>query len=174
MPPSDPVRLPLPQQSWVRAIRVTTEALTVLTVAAFVVLIVLQVFFRFVLNSSITWSEEAVQFLLLWSVMLGSAVASDRQAHIALDPLRERFGPKGFRILQIVAGTCTLALCGILVFYAIRFIQRVGAMTASATDLPMSYVYAAMPVGALLIGFFTLIHMIAGTEAPDLRIDETS
>jgi TRAP-type C4-dicarboxylate transport system permease small subunit len=164
--------VPLPERPWVNAVRRLTEVLTVLCVATFVVLIILQVFFRFVLNSSITWSEEVVQFLLLWSVMLGSAVASDRQGHIALDPLREHLSPAGFRMLQWFAGSCTLAFCACLVFYGIRFIGRVGAMTASASDLPMAYVYAAMPVGAVLIGFFTFIHMIAGTAPPDLRIDE--
>ena len=166
--------VPLPERSWVNAVRRVTEILTVLSVGSFVVLIILQVFFRFALNSSITWSEEVVQFLLLWSVMLGSAVASDRQGHIALDPMRDYLGPSGFRTLQWIAGSCTLAFCACLIVYGIRFIGRVGSMTASASDLPMSYVYAAMPVGAFLIGFFTLIHMIAGTSPPDLRIDEAS
>jgi TRAP-type C4-dicarboxylate transport system permease small subunit len=171
-PPAIPI--PLPQRSWIHLIRRITEALTVVLVGSFVLLIILQVFFRFVLNSSITWSEEVVQFLLLWSVMLGSAVASDRQGHIALDPLRDKLGPTGFRIVQWLGGICTLVFCSCLVFYGIRFIGRVGSMTASASDIPMAYAYAAMPVGAILIGFFTAIHMIAGTEPPDLRIDEAS
>ena len=168
------VPIPLPQRGWVNFIRLITEALTVLLVGSFVLLIILQVFFRFVLNSSITWSEEVVQFLLLWSVMLGSAVASDRQGHIALDPMRDKLGPLWFGIVQWLGGICTLSFCTCLVFYGVRFIARVGSMTASASDIPMAYAYAAMPVGALLIGFFTLIHMIAGTEPPDLRIDEAS
>lgn len=164
----------LPNHPAVAVIRRVTEVVTVLVIAVYLVLITVQVFFRYALNDSITWSEELVQFLLLWGVMLGSAVAADRQAHIALDPLRDRLSAPAYRIVEIMAALCTIGFCLVLIWYGIRFMGRVGAMTAAGSDLPMVYVYAAMPVGSALIAFFVLVHLIAATPPPDLRVDETA
>jgi TRAP-type C4-dicarboxylate transport system permease small subunit len=147
----------------VRILRHIVEVLTVLGVATYSILICTQVFYRYVLNSSLTWSEELVQFLLLWTVMLGSAVATDHGAHIVLNPLDEHLGPKGRRIRSAIAQLGTIAFCSVLAYYGCVLAYRTRFMSSSAADIPMAYVYAAMPVGAVLIIVFATIHAIAGT-----------
>ncbi len=144
-------------------IRRIVEAVTVLGVAAYSILICLQVFYRYGLNSSLTWSEELVQFILFWTVMLGSAIATDRGAHIILNPLEEHLGPRGRRVRSLLAELGTIVFCGVLAYYGFVLAYRTRFMTSSAADIPMAYVYAAMPVGALLIIFFATVHAIAGT-----------
>ena len=164
----------LPNHWAIRVVRRITELVTVAIITVYSLLIAIQVFFRYALNDSMTWSEELVQFLLLWGVMLGSAIAADRQAHIALDPLRDRLPAAAYRLVEIVAGLSTIGFCLTLAWYGVRLMRRVGAMTASGSDLPMIYVYAAIPVGAVLIAFFVLIHLLAATPPPELRVDETA
>lgn len=149
-------------------VRLVIEVICVLGVAGYSILICLQVFFRFFLNSSLTWSEEVVQFMLLWTVMLGSAVATDRGLHITLNPLDNHVGDRGRRILARVALAGTMAFCGYLAWYGLQLVLRTMRMTSPAADIPMWAVYSAMPVGAVLIFFFALMHFIDGT---DLRLD---
>lgn len=144
-------------------IRRIVEAVTVLGVATYSILICVQVFYRYALNSSLVWSEELVQFILLWTVMLGSAIATDRGAHIVLNPLDDYLDAKGRRIKNIVAECGTICFCAVLAWYGFVLVYRTRFMTSSAVDLPMPYVYASMPVGALLIIFFATVHAIAGT-----------
>lgn len=145
------------------AIRRLVETVTVVGVASYSILICVQVFYRYALNSSLTWSEELVQFILFWTVMLGSAIATDRGAHIVLNPLEEHLGPRGRRFRALLAETGTIVFCGVLAYYGFVLAYRTRFMTSSAADIPMAFVYAAMPVGALLIIFFATVHAVAGT-----------
>lgn len=159
----EPHRRGIADSAPVVVIRRIVEAVTVLGVATYSILICVQVFYRYALNSSLTWSEELVQIILLWTVMLGSAIATDRGAHIVLNPLEEHLGRRGRRIKNIIAELGTIGFCGVLAWYGFVLVYRTRFMSSSAADIPMSYVYAAMPVGSLLIIFFATVHAIAGT-----------
>jgi TRAP-type C4-dicarboxylate transport system permease small subunit len=156
----------------VRALRWVMEIATVAMIAIYAILILLQVFFRYALNSSLTWSEELVMFILLWSVMIGSAIATDRGAHIALNPLDPHLSPRWRRIRAIAADACTVSFCGILLYYGVILMIRTQMMTSPAAGIPMMYVYAAMPVGAALIIVLSIVHAIAGTVHRSSEIDE--
>ena len=158
----------------VRALRRLVEAGAVLGVASFSVLICAQVFYRYALNSSLVWSEELVQFILLWTVMLGSAVAADRGAHIALDPLGDWLGARGRRVKAIVIELATIQFCSVLTWYGVVLCWRTRFMLSSAADIPMWAVYAAMPVGAALIIIFCLVRLFAGDSRHVDPMDERS
>lgn len=158
----------------VRALRRFVEAGAVLGVASFSVLICAQVFYRYALNSSLVWSEELVQFILLWTVMFGSAIAADRGAHIALDPLGEMLGPRGRRLQAIVVETSIIVFCGVLAWYGGMLCWRTRFMQSSAADIPMWTVYSAMPVGAALIAVFCLVRLFADDERHADPMDERS
>jgi TRAP-type C4-dicarboxylate transport system permease small subunit len=149
-------------------IRHIVEFLTALGVAVYSTLICIQVFYRYFLNSSLAWSEEIVQFLLLWTVMLSSAMATDKGLHITLNPLEAYFGERGRRALGRIGLLGTVAFCLPLAWYGYQLMERTLRMTSPAADLPMWWVYSSLPVGALLITFFAVVHIIDGT---DLRFD---
>ncbi|MDP3195277.1 TRAP transporter small permease [Tabrizicola sp.] len=50
-----------------------------------VVVILLQVFFRYVLNNALPWPEEASRFLMLWSTGLMAPTAFRRGGFVAID-----------------------------------------------------------------------------------------
>lgn len=50
-----------------------------------VVVILLQVFFRYVLNNALPWPEEASRFLMLWSTALMAPTAFRRGGFVAID-----------------------------------------------------------------------------------------
>lgn len=163
-----PKRFLLAQSPPIVLIRHSVEFITCMGVAGYALLICLQVFFRFVLNSSLTWSEELVQFMLLWTVMLGSAMATDRGSHIVLNPLDEHCGPTGRRVLSAIAHAGTIVFCLYLAWYGWQLMNRTWRMSSPASDIPMWTVYAAMPVGSFLIALFALVHAIDET---DQRLD---
>lgn len=63
-------------------------------VALMVVIILLQVFFRYVLNNALPWPEEAARFLMLWMTGLMAPTAFRRGGFVSIEML-VRFLPKG-------------------------------------------------------------------------------
>jgi len=79
-----------------------------------------------------------------------------RKAHIAVDVLVRYARPELRGWFTLLAEACVLVFLGI-VFWASRPVLEVTSETrATATDIPMSWVYLAAPVGCILIGIETL------------------
>ena len=109
-----------------------------------------QVFMRYALNSPLSWSEELARFSMVWLAMIGSALCARHGQHIALSdlvPLRPR--------AKIVANALILVLVGgvlaILVYHSWDLVGRSARQTTSGLGVSMSYIYAAIPVGAALM-----------------------
>jgi C4-dicarboxylate transporter DctQ subunit len=142
----------------VAGLRRALEAVLVILSAAYAVIVLLQVFFRYVLNDSLVWAEELIRYALVWAIMLGSAVVAARGEDIRLDTLPLALGPRGRRALLLAADAATLVFCALLVWYGTVFMLRAGGQRASASGLPMAFAYAAMPVGGVLIAIFVVAH----------------
>jgi len=64
-----------------------TEIVVTLLGGSIFALGVIQVFFRYVVQSSLGWSEELSRYLFVWLIFIGSAVALPKGFHIAIDML---------------------------------------------------------------------------------------
>lgn len=145
-------------------VRRLAEATLALIMASYAVIICTQVFYRFALNQSLTWSEELVRYGLLWGVMIGAGVASDRGAHVALDPLRGLLKSRRAQaIVTWIVGLLVIIFCAIVAYASWQYIGRLWMMTSPAIRLPMRYVFAAIPAGCLLMIFFVFVHLVSGT-----------
>ncbi len=133
-----------------RYFRQSVEALAVLTLVFFTLLVLIQVFSRYVLNQSIFWSEEIVRYGLIWSVMLGTGLCTYREAHLRIELLELVLGPHGRWALSVICDLLLLAFAVILCWQGIVLIQRTLMQSTAVAGLPMWVVYSAMPVGALL------------------------
>lgn len=124
--------------------------------AAMVAVTALGVFFRYVLNSALPWAEEADRYLFIWLSFIGASITMRRKAHIAVDILVRYIRPALREWVVLMAQVCVLAFL-VVVFRASRLVIEVTSHTrATATDVPMSWVYLAVPVGCILIGIETL------------------
>jgi len=150
----------------VRVVRHGVEAAVAAIILSYAAIICAQVFYRYVLNSSLIWSEELVRYGLLWGVMLGAALASDRGAHVALEPLKEVLEPNRYRLVMWVAGFLVVVFCAVVGWYGWEYLHRLRFMRSPASQIPMKYVFAAIPVGCGLMAFFTLVHLVSGTHMP--------
>ncbi|WP_180900379.1 TRAP transporter small permease [Martelella soudanensis] len=148
----------------VRILRLVCEIALALIVASYAIITCAQVFYRFILNDSLVWSEELVRYGLLWGVMIGAAIAADRGLHIALAPLQGTVrAPAAVATMEWIVAAAVVLFCAIMGYAGWRYISQLWFMTSPAAQIPMRYVFAALPVGAVLISVFVVIHTIAGT-----------
>jgi C4-dicarboxylate transporter DctQ subunit len=137
---------------------------SVLLIAFYLVLVLLQVFFRYVLNASLFWSEEVVRYSLVWGVMLGSALVAFDRGHIRIDLLDGVLPPDAARIMRFSANAFTLAFNLILVWTGVNFVDRTIFQNSASLGVPMWSVYAAIPIGAAIEAWFMAVAW--ATEAP--------
>ncbi len=124
--------------------------------AGMVVVTALGVFFRYALNSALPWAEEADRYLFIWLSFIGASITMRRRAHIAVDILVRSLRPALREWVALIAQACVLAFL-VVIFRASGLVIEVTSQTrATATDIPMSWVYLAVPVGCILIGIETL------------------
>jgi TRAP-type C4-dicarboxylate transport system permease small subunit len=116
-----------------------------------VVVTSLQVIYRYVLSAPLSWSEEASRYCFVWIVFLGAVLGLERGVHIGVDLLTNRLPPVIRQPLAVVSHVLIGSFC-ILVAYASWPVLEVNMLQRSpALDLPMTYVYVAIPVSMLLM-----------------------
>lgn len=133
--------------------------LATLLMGFFVLTILLGVFFRYVLNAPLVWSEEAARNLNIWSVFLGAAVAVYKIDHLRVD------------IIDRSVERWPLALRSLLTFFIIiaealfawslllgGWRMTLDRWTIPLTTLPVKQgvIYLAEPVSAVLMLWFLL------------------
>lgn len=119
--------------------------------AVMTVLISWQVFARYVMGSSLTFSEEVARFSAVWLTMLGAAYAYRYGSLIAVDLLVSIAGRRGGHMLRIVAALASAVFALVLLFQGLSITERVMSQTAPSTRISMAWLYAAMPAGAAMI-----------------------
>ena len=138
----------------------TVKILMAILIAAMVVLIGSQVGFRYVLNEPLAWTEEVARHLMIWSALLGAAVAYRRKGHLGMDVLVMLLSERRRRMVEIVLQVLSIGFFGVLVVHGIPLVERTMRQFSSAIRIPMGYIYASIPVGSALILLFAMERMI--------------
>jgi TRAP-type transport system small permease protein len=114
-----------------------------------------QVFTRYVLANSLTWTHELDILLMIWAVWLGAAIGIHRKAHLRISILSDRLSEANQKILMIFVDLLTLTFLVVVGWKGIAVIESVEGTVLTSMDLPRGFVVSAAPVGAgLMILFF--------------------
>jgi TRAP-type C4-dicarboxylate transport system permease small subunit len=134
-----------------------TEAILIIVVSGMAVVVLLQVIFRYILNFPLFWTEELARYCLVWSSLLGSAVAVKRGQHIAVTIFVERLPPGLRRGLTILALISVAAILAVILWGGIQLVAITRAQISPALRISMSVPYLAVPVGAALMLLHTMV-----------------
>lgn len=167
-----------------RAYRRLLSAVEILTNGALILLVVvvsLAVAVRYfgVLGGSLHWADELSRFTMIWLVMLGSVLAFDRGAHVAVDLLPKNLPPVASKPIKLIAYLLSAAFIVVLVWQGLALALRTMRQISPALGVPMGYIYLAVPAGAALMGIqavlFWFIPQRAGiSEAPSSESGHTT
>jgi TRAP-type C4-dicarboxylate transport system permease small subunit len=135
-------------------------------------IVFLQFFTRYVLNDSLSWTEEIARYGLMWIVFIGGAMVTRRNTHIAVELLSNVMKPGPLRAtLLAFVDLVKLAFLGLLAYLSVTIIDRMSIQRMTVFDLPMSYVYAGVGLGCFLMLFRQFMNVWrnarAGWSKPD-------
>lgn len=115
-----------------------------------------QVFGRYVLQSSPSWSEQTALLLMIWYVFLAGAAGVWERFHIRIELLELRFSANRRRNLRI-AIHALIALMGIaLLVYGARLAWEVRVHVIPSLGISRAWAYVVIPFAGLLVALFSL------------------
>jgi len=144
------------------------DSVAALLMGAIVVIMVVQVFARYVLNDSLIWAEELCRYLLIWITFLFIGIAFQRGEFIAIDVLPNALTPRWRFLLKLAVTAPVLVFLWLMVTNGYAHATRFSAQTIPAIDfiwssltgsramVPIVWVYISVPIGSALL----IVHII--------------
>lgn len=155
-------------ESGYKAINKFIEVLLIVIFSLLVIDVVGQVFSRYVLGKSFSFTEEFARFALIWLSLLGAAYLNGKQAHLSMDYLTNKLTAedlikrkKIIELLMFVFAFFVLVIGGGNLVYTTFLLGQ----KSPAMNISLGYVYSIIPISGLLIMFFSIFNIMNKTES---------
>ena len=139
-----------------RTLWVLVENAALAAFVSMLVLVVAQVFLRYVLQVSVPWTEEAARWFYAYQIFLGCTIAAREKLHLRATFILDRFPPRlraAFECLIAVAG---LVFVGGIIWGGLVMVWATSTVEAGSFALSMSYLYLSVPTSFSVIFILTL------------------
>lgn len=149
--------------------------LIMVIVAVLAIILISAVFWRYVLNSAISWSEEGSKYLMVWLTFLGAPIALRHFAHINIDLLIKALPPRLRQFMHLFISIIIITTMAILFWKGIGFTQLGARQVASSFNFSMLYMYIAVPIGAGLTALVALeqaLRSLVGIFDPERGLND--
>ena len=127
----------------------------ILSITGMCFFITLQVFFRYVLNESLVWSEELGRYLFIFAVYLGCGYALQEDSHLEVTILRHYVPYKLKYIIYFFNYLCIFIFSAYCLIYGIEMLNHLisTGQKSPAMRIPIYIVYISIPLG---LGIMTI------------------
>ncbi len=139
------------------------EWILVVTYTLMLLIATAQVFFRYVINFSLSWSQDLLTYMFIWSVFIGVALAVKKRRHIRVELIHIVIPDKWKKWVNVFANLVFMAFCLIVSYYSIIKVYKlifVNPQISESTGLSMWMIQIAVPLGLLL----TVYRLIVDTK----------
>ncbi|GAA2806174.1 TRAP transporter small permease [Saccharopolyspora taberi] len=123
-------------------------------------LVLYQVFTRYVLGTPAAFTEELVRYALIWTSMISAAYAFLHRKHMALVVLRGRFSPAVRHVLVIASDVLVLVFSVVVLVIGGTMLVLSAATNYSALlGISRGLVYTIGPIAGLAIAFAQVLNI---------------
>lgn len=133
------------------AIAAAVRWIIILMMAMMTILVFLQVLFRYLFNTPLGWSEEFARFAFVWLSFLGAASLVRSDGHIRVSLVVDWLPDRGWIVARAIQYAGALLCIVIFLVGGLGLTRAEWSQLAPATQLEMGYVYAVIPVSAVLM-----------------------
>jgi TRAP-type C4-dicarboxylate transport system permease small subunit len=156
--------------------RISTIALWLAGVGlvAMTVVVAFQVFMRFVLNASPSWTEAGSIMIMTWFIFLGAAVGVRENFHMGFDVLLYVLPPSAKPWLRSISDLCVLGFASAMVYFGGELAIRYWSTRIPVLGWPTSFTYFPVVVSGVLMCLFSLERLLlrlAGEPVDDIAAD---
>ena len=136
-------------------IRVVTQGLeyiTILSMAGITILLLINVFLRYLFSRPFPWAEEISVLLIVWVVFLGAGLVQKKDGHVAISYVFDLFSAK-WKTIALILGN--LSICAVLVIHLLSGINLLKLqMKGTMISVNISSAFFAL---AVLVGIAAML-----------------
>ena len=125
-------------------------------VLTLVVIVFVQVTFRFVFQHPFTWAEEAARYFFIWASFLGVVLGIEKKAHFSMDFIAKGLKHENQKILDMALRVIVGFFLVLLTYYSVELTMVADSQFSPALNLPLSYLFAIMPFSFAAMCFFLI------------------
>jgi TRAP-type C4-dicarboxylate transport system permease small subunit len=115
---------------------------------------------RYFLRAPLRWSDEVAQFLFLWLSYLGALAALMGGRHYSVPNLIDLLPVMGRIATKTFSDLIVLVMLAVLVWYGVKLVDLLHHQRSPAIDLPIYYVYAALPLSSFLMAIIVVLQIV--------------
>ena len=119
--------------------------------------VLVQVVFRYALNSPLTWSEELARYLFIWCAFLGWIVASRRNSHLAMTFVVDRVANAARIVTAALVQVATLVFAWLLGTRGLALVRNNWDVENVAVPFNLGVVYLIEPIAAAFIALYAVM-----------------
>ena len=135
-----------------------------ITMAVLTSVLAIQVFFRYVLNSSLTWGWDVPRVCFVWVVLLAIPLGLKRNVHVGIDLVIGNLSASGRRALYRINAVLMAALMVVVAYFGMFLARATWDQLLPGLDLTVGVFYVALIICAV----HSLLHLarLIWTGAP--------
>ena len=144
------------------------------------VVMIIQVFMRYLFKSPIMWAEEACKYMFVWTSFLSLGYCFRRDMLLKVDILYSKISSGIKKVVDFISTILTLVFLGALFIRSLTVVGQIAAsgQLSPSLGLAMQYIYAASSVGFFLgllryIQFIVRRYILKSIQEKD-RLDTTT
>lgn len=143
----------------INAVMKVVEVIVTILFLISVILVICQVFWRYVLNDPISWTSQISRALFCWMTYLGIPILFNRNILMSFDLVRDSFKDAAGIWLNIIFRVIGLFFCICWFLFSIEFCKECAGQVFPGIPLPQNSLYGAQIVCCVLL-FFVQVSQI--------------
>ncbi|WP_294150301.1 TRAP transporter small permease [uncultured Clostridium sp.] len=136
------------------------QMLMAVTMAIVCILLIVQVFFRYVLNSPLIWSEECARYMFVWTVMLGLGYNVRTKNNISVSLVTSRLPQSIQRGMEYITDLIVLASYLFCLPPIMKYLEAQSRIRSTAMRMPMGLLAVSVLIGVLSLLLQTAVSFV--------------
>jgi C4-dicarboxylate transporter DctQ subunit len=128
------------------------------------VIVFAQIFFRYVFNIPLGWSEELARFAFVWVSFIGASALMRVREHINVTVFIDIMPSRLKAACVLTANLCAMICVYFFLIGGIELTQNEWRQLAPALQIPMGWVYISIPIAASLMGIWIVLQTVQSAQ----------
>jgi TRAP-type C4-dicarboxylate transport system permease small subunit len=143
----------------VEKINTFLDRASLILIVIMVLLVWMQVFMRYLLNFSPFWIEAAARYMMIWSLLMASAVLVGSDGHVRVDFIQQLYSPTVDKVISLVLSLAILVFLLVYTVFGMEAALDQWTVRDGSIRISMFWPFIIVPISGILMILNLLVRM---------------